>query len=202
MERIDVIIASVGAAAIVATVLGVVFYEELASVQDVTFDEFDRQVAALTGEDVTGGANYQFMVGENATSASVTVVVRHTGAAYNPDGGSVRVEFLGPNGTSLSDTQQLTCSGCPSPTGAQLAPLTFTFDARFFDAPTDTTTEDPVSFDQNKTWMDNYQVRITITNPTDTVPSQVGASYTFEADITVAETYFQHRFVSESPENI
>ncbi len=202
MEKIDWVIAGVGAVAVLATVIGVVFYEDLAGEQDVRFASMEREVAALTGQ--TPNAPFQFMPGNNATGAALEVVIHHTGTARNPSGGSVRVEFTDPNGTTVQDTKSFTCGGCPSATGTQLADLTFTFDVDVFGVPADAKTTDFSSFDQTKTWMDNYVVRITITPPTDqssALPAG-GATYTFTADLRLVERYYEARLGTPDLENV
>lgn len=191
MEKIDWVIAAVGLGAVLATTLGVVFYEELAGEQDVMFVEMEREVGSVTGQGV--GSPFQFMPMDNATGAVLDVVIHHTGTVRNSAGGSVLVEFTDPNGTVHSQTKPFANAG-PSPTGTQLADVSFTFDVDFFDVPATTMTTDFASFNATKMWMDNYMVRITITNPTET--PNVGATYTYTADLTLRERYFEARLAS------
>ena len=156
------------------------------------------------GVSLTSPYSDSWTVARNATAVRLDVTVRHTGTAYNPEDGSVRVEFTGPNGTTYSKTTPLTCGSCPNPEGAQMASLTFGFDWKVFHpTPGTLTVEDPSALDANKTWLDDYKLTITVTAPSDVSFMGVGASHTYVADIEIRERYFQHALKTPAdPSNI
>ncbi len=205
MEKVDLIIAGVGAVAILATVLGVVFYEEIDGKQDVEFQTGHRAVSLLGGN---VDQNFQTAAGNNATGAWLNVTVTFDGEAYNPDGdASVEVRFTDPNGTV-----HIRRGDVPIPDGPSAQPLTggevtLRFNVDFLTKPANTETDDLETFEMMHMWDNPYMVSIAVTPPGDTgnLPGPLGgqgASYTFSATFELMERYYFHVGSVADPENI
>lgn len=196
MENIDWIIVAVGVVALVATTAGVLYEEDLVGATDITFVEDSREFTIPTSSNFATSTELTAPAGMNATGADLSVVVSFTGQAQAPQGtASITVRVVAPDGeTDDSDTRTMTFANAAGGGGAQ--PVTFTFtDLNFGAVPTNTSTEEPGSFDANMTWEGGYTIQVTVSPPADPFTNGVGAAqatYTFTAGATVTERFFQH----------
>lgn len=204
MEKIDTIIGVVGFVAIAATVLGVIFYEELAGEEDYKIslqtETLDNQQMVVNG----AGTDFFFALPDNATEAHVTIqlsctdgqaldpaTVTLTGEAFGPDDNSTS----GPTSTAPTIAAGTTCSG-----GNVGGPMTL--HVAFHDAPKNFTSNpsdigDSLTVDWgNKTLRVNVMASSTTQAPG--IPGGVVGTFVFSADVGVEVTsYYAAKVVPE-----
>lgn len=184
METVDWTIAGIGVVALVATVVGVVLYDDLAGDVDTTFTVAERDLGSLEGA-VDSPASFQFLSGKNATAASFEVQIDFSGQAVQGGSATVNIEVTGPNDAMMTCTPSMTIAG-----QATSASETFTcaLDA-FTDVPADTTES---NLPDAVTYSEGYTVRVSVTPPSDTTVPVIGAgaSYSFSATVTGTESYY------------
>ncbi len=104
MEKVDIAIAAVGAFALLATGLGVAFYDDLNNLNDYTVEA--SMVDFTAGGDVPGGvASFDVDVPENMYHAIMDVTVNF--ASQNPAASctiNVLVRAIAPDGTEVVET--------------------------------------------------------------------------------------------------
>lgn len=190
MQTVDWIIASVGVAAIVATTLGVVFFEELVGEQDIIFEETDSTLAAGTA-DVTQPQAFTWDARNNATAASFEVSVTFSGQTLAGGSATVSIQVTYPDGTTQTQTETLTLGqNAQSATGTWTVPVT-----RFLALPEDTVATPDDDFDATHEWANGYEVAITVTGPSNPgamPPSQLSAP-SYSATVSGTETHYAHR---------
>lgn len=106
MEKVDIIIGVVGIVALIATGLGVAFYDDINAIEDWQIQETEHEVTAGP-ESAEDGLERQFTftTPQNATGASFEVTV--TAESQNPaQQGDVTVQLTltGPDGSEVTET--------------------------------------------------------------------------------------------------
>ena len=198
MQKIDWIIAGVGAVALVATLLGVLYDDELTGAQDVTFSLDERTLTVASATDFATSTALETAAGMNATAAKIDVTVDFTGNAVAPQGtASVRVVVTGPDGVA-SEPQTAAMTIANAAGGGTGTPVTLSFDLDFGMAPANATVDDVDSLDESTSWDLPYKIEVSVTPPTDTFTGLpgAGATYTFSANASIAESYYMHRIVA------
>ena len=197
MEGVDWIIAGVGVAAIIATTLGVSFYEELAGETEITFGETE-QALAQGSADVTTPKEFEWAARDNATVVSFDVTVTHNGQALNGGTVNYQVDVTLPDGSTHSESGSFQVAA-----GASTASGSITVEPpRFLAIPEDTNTTDVDGFDESFEWNTDYNVRVTVTPLADGAPvlgNPLGG-YSYDATVSGTETYYQHVVVPSDVE--
>lgn len=183
MQGVDVVITGVGVVAVVATVLGVVFYDVAAGVDEISFEEVDIEGSLTDSAD--GGAGMHdltFDLPDNATAATGEVTVTFTGQAGL--GGTVNFDvwFIGPNGTDTSDSRvsgSFTLeNGDESGSDTVELPL-----FRWYDVPGPVNATDTEDVDKTVSWDEPLTIRVEITNPEDQLIGAPGNIVTYSYDV-------------------
>ncbi len=120
MEKVDLVIAGLGVIALVATVVGVVTYEDGAHDYSIiaTTEAFDAgQVTASQGTPVS----VEVDVANNATHATVVVEASYSGQSVAGGSVTANVRVVGPDGTENTTTQSFTIA--PAATGGSLGTI-------------------------------------------------------------------------------
>ncbi len=101
------VIAIVGVTALVATTLGVVFYEELAGEETLTFELVtDEDLFIDSAEGVgSGPREFAFALPDNATSADFDITVTFRGTAGQGANVQVSAYFVDPTGNRSNEAQ-------------------------------------------------------------------------------------------------
>ncbi len=195
MQTVDMVIAGVGVAAILATTLGLVFYDEAAGIDTVTFQELDGPTFGDEQPQSPGAQTYTFALPMNATQAraDITVAVERIGGGVGPFSGSASA-FLRVNGTesTTDDTQFALGNQQDSTSGTMTIPY-----FRILDVPMAQNTTDLAAFDASHDWGDvELEVVVTITGmqsdaPGGITPPQNNFVYT----VTIAGDYQVYKHV-------
>lgn len=182
MQKVDLVIAGVGVLAVLATTLGVVFYDEAVGEETVSFVEVTDEGAFSESPTMASGQQeFTFALPDNATGATFTVDVDWTGQAVNPtSSGSVEVVLIGPDGNQSAPQSAAITATRGAASGGIASPVEVTL--RWADVPEERQATDGV--DETLTWDQPVTVRITITDPTDTSVAGQGASYSYQVEIT------------------
>ncbi len=174
MQTVDIVIGALGFVAVAATVLGVVFYDEIAGDRDIIFPEEAVALEQDTETVSAGSADFEFVLPENATKAELDIEVVFSGQAIQGGTATIEVVVTGPDGsTSAPVTQTMTIGP-----GATSATTTFPVEYRWADPP-NATTGDPATYDQDVlTWAEPLKVTVTVDGPGEVLPV---AEYNFDA---------------------
>jgi len=178
MAKVDVLIGAMGGVALLATVLGVVFYEELSGTREYTFLEY--AVPLDEREDAVGAQPTSFIYGtpDNATAIDLSVQVSFSGQAIVGGSATVIVQFLAPDGNVTEKQAELSIAR-----GATSATTTVDLEARWADPPDDVEVEGALNATAHATsWAGMpMEVRITVEPPGTEIPAL--SDYRFTATI-------------------
>ncbi len=199
MQTVDMVIAGVGVAAILATTLGLVFYEEAAGLETVTFQEVEGP--AFGGDEVasSGQNTFSFAIPLNATmaEADITVTATRTNGA-GAASGSFSAFLQHPNGNQSDPGAGTFSWGAASQGGtatgnAQIAAF------RFWDAPAAMETSSPEDVDVTQDWGETeLALVIDITSPAG-APGPLGGVTTYSYTVTIAGQYTVYEIVLPTP---
>ncbi len=191
MQKVDAVIAVVGAVALIATVVGVVFYEDLAGEQDIVFLASNMTAASQTG---ANGASFSFAVPNNATGASLAVVVDFTGQSGQGGTSQIQIDITGPNGTSMRHTGTMSI-GPNANSGTMSVPVDM---FSWASAPA-ARVANLDNVDETMEWTTPLTVTVTASTPNDPLQAIPGVvSYSFTS--TVTPTFSVYAASAATPE--
>lgn len=183
LQKVDAVIAGVGAFALIATALGVLLYDDLAGERDITFPTTTRTLDAQQGV----GAPLQFTLPQNATSASLDVLVRFTGQAGQGGTAQITIDVTGPDGLSRQATGTLAIAA-----GATSAETTVDVPDLAWAQVPEARSGDPAAVDETRTWDEPLTVTVTVDAPADNLGAIPGGAvnYNFQATVTPTVTVY------------
>ncbi len=192
LQKVDAVIAGVGAVALLATVLGVVFYEELAGEQEITFPTSD---VALTAQEGASGTPLNFALPDNATHATLAVEVVFSGQAGQGGSATIQVDMTGPG--DFVGTASSSMAIAPGDTTG-----TVTFEVPEFAWATvpEPVTAEPGSIDETQSWDEDLVVTVTVTPPADALGAIPGGAISYSFQATVTPTVSVYEAFAEIPE--
>jgi len=196
MQKVDAVIAVVGAVALIATVVGVVFYEDLAGEQEIVFTTGNMAATAMTG---SNGEALSFAVPNNATGAALAVTVDFSGQSGQGGTAQIQIDITGPNGTSMRHTGTMAIGPNANSVSVPIAVDMFSWatvpEARV---------ADPNSVDETMEWTTPLTVAVTVTAPADpllTIPGNL-VNYNFSATVTPTFTVYTATVVTPEVETL
>lgn len=188
LQKVDAVIAGVGALALLATVLGVLAYDELAGEREVTFPTTEETLGAQQGN---AGTPLTFTLPQNATAARLAVDVTFDGQSGQGGTAQVTIDVTGPEGLTHRHTDSMTI-------GSNIVSTSTTIDVPLFSwtEPPEPRTADPASVDETRTWDEPLTVTVTVQAPNDpltAIPGNV-VTYSFTATVTPTVTVYGEAF--------
>lgn len=192
MQTVDLVIGGLGVVAVIATTLGVVFYEEAAGEQTLEFRETGAPDSDSRNGVSAGEHDLSIDLPDNATALTgmrVTITFTGSQSPVAQDGGSYSVEVHAPGDAN--------CTGDEAAWGA--GETTISLDnCRFAQPPSPVETTDPGSVDETITWDEPFTVTVSITDPDDALAGNAGATYTY--DIEFSANVQSYRAAIASPD--
>lgn len=184
MQTVDLVIAGVGVMAILATTLGLVFYEEAAGIDEVTFDEVAGPTFSEEATQAPGEQTYTFAIPANATQAraDITLDVQRTNQGVGPYSGSFSAYIVGPNGTQSDVFTDTYSFGNQANTAQATVSIPF---HRFFDVPAAQNVTGG-SVDASKDWNQPLSIVVTINDAQPSSPGNLNpipSTFAFTATI-------------------
>jgi hypothetical protein len=189
MQKVDIVIAGVGVVALIATTLGVVFYEEASSTGEPSLETVTDEGALMhtfTGMAAGSTVTHDFQLPDNATAATFDLAISFTGQSGQGAGITFSAHFVDPNG-NLSNPPATTTMAIGANTGAGSTTLTIPLHS-FYTMPDDVTRAHP--------WSTPLQLVVTASSANDALSGVPAVNYTF----SVAATGDLDRYQIAAPE--
>ncbi len=192
MQTVDAVIAVIGAVALIATVTGVLLYDDLAGEQDVVFLSSDMTGTPQTGDN---GQTLIFAVPNNATGASLAIDIAFMGQSGLGGDSNVVVSFTGPNGTDGTYRTSITIG--PNSGGEVFSVPVDMFS--WASAP-EKVLANPDTVDETQAWTTPLSVTVTVDQPNDSLLAIPGGAVNYNFVSTVTPTFSVYAASVMTPE--
>ncbi len=190
------VIAIVGALAIVATTLGVVFYEEIAGEEELKFELVTDEGFYADATPAPVGASselpFSFAVPDNATSADFDVTITFRGRSGQGSDIQVSAYFVGPTGNRSAPAQDTLTIAANNQNGGQSITLNLADTWATMPAVGNSTDIDAAAEEATVSYAGKLiTVYVTIGANSDALSGIAGINYAYDVEVAGDLTRFQ-----------
>lgn len=195
MEKVDIVIGVVGIVALIATGLGVAFYDDINALEDWNIQDTEHSVTAGPEEAEDGlEREFSFTTPDNATGASFEVTI--TAESQNPaqqGDVTVRLTLTGPDGSQVEETYSF-----PFEDGSATFPIE---SLGWAEVPDGFSGNEDDLDSRSTSWDDDIVLEVIVDGPgtTDPVPLPGAPAPTYTAE--VSGTIDAYQAVRDRPES-
>lgn len=199
MQKVDLAIIGLGVVALAATVLGVVFFDELQGDDDIAFPEASSDLPTRGPEALASGAvAFEWDAPDNATGAELEVTVRLADGSIVVTGGeaTVRVVLHGPDGSTAAYVNETWSIGPGAQPGEQ---TTVTINSTWLRPPA-SVKGDFDMVDETRTWSEPIHLEVRVEAPSATaLPVE---QYNFDAEATGSVDTYRAQIQRDEPRGL